>query len=209
GGGFMSKLIMAIDQGTTGTRTYLFDHAGQVVGSAYQEFTQYFPKPGWVEHDAQEIWTSVEETGRRALRSAGAKRSQIAGIGITNQRETTVLWDRKTGKPIHRAIVWQCRRTAHRCDELNRQGKAGLFLKKTGLVLDAYFSGTKVEWLLQNVPGAARRAAKGELAFGTIDTWLLWKLTGGHSHATDFTNASRTLLFNIRTKQWDEQLLKL
>jgi glycerol kinase len=205
----MSKLIMAIDQGTTGTRTYLFDHSGKVVGSAYQEFTQYFPKPGWVEHDAQEIWTSVEETGRRALRTAGVKRSRIACIGITNQRETTALWDRKTGKPIHRAIVWQCRRTAHRCDELKRQGKAGLFLKKTGLVLDAYFSGTKVEWLLKNVPGAAKRAAKGELAFGTIDTWLLWKLTGGHSHATDFTNASRTLLFNIRTKQWDDQLLKL
>ncbi|HVZ80455.1 MAG TPA: glycerol kinase GlpK [bacterium] len=205
----MSKLILAIDQGTTGTRTYLFDPTGKVVGSAYQEFTQYFPKPGWVEHDALEIWDSVETTGRKALKSAGVKPSRIAGIGITNQRETVVLWDRKTGKPIHKAIVWQCRRTAHRCDQLKAQGRAGLFQKKTGLVLDAYFSGTKVEWLLQNVPGAAKRAAKGELAFGTIDSWLLWKLTGGHSHATDFTNASRTLLFNIRTKQWDDQLLKL
>jgi glycerol kinase len=205
----MSKLILAIDQGTTGTRTYLFDHAGKVVGSAYQEFTQYFPKPGWVEHDADEIWRTVEATGKKALKAAGVTPSHIEAIGITNQRETTVIWDRKTGKPIHRAIVWQCRRTAHRCDELARQGKAKVFLKKTGLVLDAYFSGTKVEWLLQNVPGAAKKAAKGELAFGTIDSWLLWNLTGGHTHATDFTNASRTLLFNIRTKQWDPSLLKI
>src|SRR5665213_1394291 len=204
----MAKLILAIDQGTTGTRTYLFDHAGKVVGSAYQEFTQYFPKPGWVEHDALEIQRTVEETGKKALKSAGIKPSQIAAIGITNQRETTVLWDRKTGKPIHKAIVWQCRRTAHRCDELKKQGKEKLFLQKTGLVIDAYFSGTKVEWLLQNVPSAAKRAAKGELAFGTIDTWLLWNLTGGQSHATDYSNASRTLLFNIKTKQWDWELLK-
>jgi glycerol kinase len=205
----MSKLILAIDQGTTGTRTYLFDHAGRVVGSAYQEFTQYFPKPGWVEHDADEIWRTVEGTGRKALRAAGAKPSQVAAIGITNQRETTVLWDRRTGKPIHRAIVWQCRRTAHRCDQLKSQGKERLFAAKTGLVLDAYFSGTKVEWLLQNVPGAAKKAAKGELAFGTIDSWLLWNLTGGRSHATDHSNASRTLLYNIQTKKWDEQLLKI
>lgn len=204
----MAKLILAIDQGTTGTRTYLFDHAGQVVGSAYQEFTQYFPKPGWVEHDALEIQRTVEETGKKALKSAGVKSSQIAAIGITNQRETTVLWDRKTGKPIHKAIVWQCRRTAHRCDELKKQGKEKLFLHKTGLVIDAYFSGTKVEWLLQNVPSAAKRAAKGELAFGTIDTWLLRNLTGGQAHATDYSNASRTLLFNIKTKQWDSELLK-
>ena len=204
----MGKLILAIDQGTTGTRTYLFDHSGKVVGSAYQEFTQYFPKPGWVEHDANEIWETVEATGRKALKSAGVKPSQIAGIGITNQRETTVIWDRKTSKPIHKAIVWQCRRTAHRCDQLKHQGKEKLFLNKTGLVIDAYFSGTKVEWLLQNVPGAAKRAARGELAFGTIDSWLLWKLSGGHAHVTDYTNASRTLLFNIRTKQWDKELLK-
>ncbi|MGH7740016.1 MAG: glycerol kinase GlpK [bacterium] len=203
----MSKFILAIDQGTTGTRTYLFDHAGRVAGSVYQEFTQYFPKPGWVEHDAEEIWRTVESTGRKALKAAGAKPSDVAAVGITNQRETTVIWDRETGKPIYRAIVWQCRRTAHRCDELKkRHGK--LFQQKTGLVVDAYFSGTKVEWLLQNVPGAAKRAARGELAFGTIDSWLLWKLTGGKVHATDFTNASRTMLFNIRTKQWDSQLLK-
>ena len=205
----MSKLILAIDQGTTGTRTYLFDHSGKVVGSAYQEFTQYFPKPGWVEHDANEIWRTVEETGKKALKSAGVKSSQIAAIGITNQRETTVIWDRKTGKLIHHAIVWQCRRTAHRCDQLKAQGREKLFLNKTGLVIDAYFSGTKVEWLLQNVPGAAKKAAKGELAFGTIDTWLLWNLTGGRAHATDYSNASRTLLFNIRNKQWDAQLLKI
>lgn len=205
----MSKLILAVDQGTTCTRTYLFDHSGKVVGSAYQEFTQYFPKPGWVEHDASEIWRTVEATGKKALKSAGVKPAQIAAIGITNQRETTVIWDRKTGKPIHRAIVWQCRRTAHRCDELRREGKEKLFLNKTGLVLDAYFSGTKVEWLLKNVPGAAKKAAKGELAFGTIDSWLLWNLTGGKSHATDYTNASRTLLFNIKAKQWDPALLKI
>jgi glycerol kinase len=204
----MSKLILAIDQGTTGTRTYLLDHAGKVVGSAYQEFTQYFPKPGWVEHDANEIWRTVEATGKKALKAAGVKPSSVAAIGITNQRETTVLWDRKTGKPVHKAIVWQCRRTAYRCDELKSQGKEKLFLNKTGLVLDAYFSGTKVEWLLQNVSGAAKKAAKGELAFGTIDSWLLWNLTGGKIHATDYTNASRTLLFNIKTKQWDPALLK-
>ncbi len=204
----MEKLILAIDQGTTGTRSYLFDHSGKVVGSAYREFTQYFPKPGWVEHDANEIWATVEETGKKALKTAGVKPSQIAGIGITNQRETTVLWDRQTGKPIHKAIVWQCRRTAPRCDQLKAQGKEKLFRSKTGLVIDAYFSGTKVEWLLKNVPGVARRAAKGQLAFGTIDSWVLWNLTGGSSHATDFSNASRTLIFNIKTKKWDSQLLK-
>src|ERR1019366_9033215 len=204
----MSKLILAIDQGTTGTRTYLFDHSGKVVGSAYQEFTQYFPKPGWVEHDANEIWRTVEETGKKALKSAGVKPAHIAAIGITNQRETTVLWDRKIGKPIHKAIVWQCRRTAHRCDELKRQGKEKFFLNKTGLVIDAYFSGTKVEWLLQNVPGAAQKAAKGELAFGTIDSWVLWNLTGGRSHKTDYSNASRTLLYDIFKKKWDADLLK-
>ena len=205
----MAKLILAIDQGTTGTRTYLFDHSGKVVGSAYREFTQYFPKPGWVEHDAHEIWRTVEETGKKALKTAGVKPAQIAAIGITNQRETTVIWDRKTGKPIHHAIVWQCRRTAHRCDQLKTQGKEKLFLNKTGLVIDAYFSGTKVEWLLRNVAGMAQKAARGELAFGTIDTWLLWNLTGGRSHATDYSNASRTLLFNIRQKQWDPALLKI
>jgi len=205
----MSKYILAIDQGTTGTRTYLFDRSGRVAGSAYQEFTQYFPKPGWVEHDADEIWRTVEETGRKALKVAKAKPSDIAAVGITNQRETVVIWDRKTGKPIHKAIVWQCRRTAHRCDELKKQGLAKSFTAKTGLVVDAYFSGTKIEWLLENVPGAAKRAARGELAFGTIDTWLLWKLTSGQSHATDYSNASRTLIYNIQDKKWDDQLLNI
>ncbi len=205
----MGRLILAIDQGTTGTRTYLFNQAGKVVGNAYQEFTQYFPKPGWVEHDAQEIWESVEATGRKALKSAGAKPGDITAIGITNQRETTVIWDRKTAKPIHRAIVWQCRRTSPRCEELKKRGLENKFRSKTGLVLDAYFSGTKVEWLLKNVPGALQKAKKGQLAFGTIDTWLLWKLTGGQTHATDFSNASRTLLFNIFTKKWDQDLLRI
>jgi len=205
----MAKLILAIDQGTTGTRTYLFDRAGKVVGNAYQEFTQYFPKPGWVEHDALEIDQTVQETGKKALKSAGIRSSQVAAIGITNQRETTVLWNRKTGRPIHKAIVWQCRRTANRCDELKRQGTEKLFLNKTGLVVDAYFSGTKIEWLLQNVPDSAKKAARGELAFGTMDSWLLWNLTGGRSHFSDYSNASRTLLFNIQSKKWDAQLLKI
>ena len=205
----MGKLILAIDQGTTGSRTYLFDQTGKVVGSAYQEFTQHFPKPGWVEHDALEIWDSVETTGKKALKSAGVKPKDIAAIGITNQRETTVVWDRKSGKPIHRAIVWQCRRTASRCEELKKRGLEKVFRSKTGLVLDAYFSGTKVEWLLKNVPGALQKAKQGRLAFGTIDTWLLWNLTGGKSHATDYSNASRTLLFNIFTKKWDKDLLKI
>ena len=205
----MAKFILAIDQGTTGTRTYLFDKSGEVAGSAYQEITQHFPQPGWVEHDATEILDSVQATGKKALKAAGAKPGDIAGVGITNQRETTVLWDRKTGKPLHKAIVWQCRRTAHRCDQLKAQGKENLFRASTGLMLDAYFSGTKLEWLLKNIPGAMARAKKGELAFGTIDSWLLWNLTGGHAHVTDFTNASRTLLFNIRTKKWDARLLHI
>jgi glycerol kinase len=205
----MSKFVLAIDQGTTGTRTYLFDHKGKVVGNAYQELTQHFPQPGWVEHDAIEIWRSVEETGQKALRMAGAKPRDIAAIGITNQRETTVLWDRKTGKPVHKAIVWQCRRTADRCEALKKKGKETFVRSRTGLVLDAYFSGTKLEWLLQNVPGARAKARAGCLAFGTIDTWLLWNLTGGISHATDYSNASRTLLFNSRKLQWDPELCKL
>ena len=205
----MAKYIMAIDQGTTGTRTYLFDRKGKVAGSAYQEFTQHFPKPGWVEHDAEEIWHSVQATGRRAMNAARAKHGDIAAIGITNQRETVVVWDRKTGRPIHQAVVWQCRRTAWRCDQLKKNGKAKLFRSKTGLVMDAYFSGTKLEWLLKNVKGARQKAAAGRLAFGTIDSWLLWKLTGGQVHATDATNASRTLLYNIRTKKWDPALCRI
>lgn len=204
----MRPFILAIDQGTTGTRCHVFDRECRVLGSAYREFAQHFPRPGWVEHDPLEIWDSVELTARAALRTAGLKPSRLAGIGIANQRETTVLWDRKTGKPLNRAIVWQCRRTALRCDALKRQGKEPLFRKKTGLLLDAYFSGTKLEWLLRAVPGASRRALNGELAFGTIDTWLLWKLTGGASHATDYSNASRTLLFNIHTLCWDKQLCR-
>jgi glycerol kinase len=204
----MQKFILAIDQGTTGTRTYIFDSKARVLGSAYREFTQYFPKPGWVEHDAQEIWGTVEATGRGALKAAGLSPSRIAAIGITNQRETALLWDRKSSKPLHRAIVWQCRRTASRCDQLKKQGKEKIFREKTGLVLDAYFSGTKLEWLLKNVPGAASRAAKGGLAFGTIDSWLLWKLSGGVAHLSDHSNASRTLLYNIKTLEWDAELMR-
>jgi glycerol kinase len=205
----MKKFILAIDQGTTGTRTYIFDRRARVLGSSYREFTQYFPKPGQVEHDGLEIWESVQKTGKGALQSAGLKASDIAAVGITNQRETTLLWDRQHGRPLHKAIVWQCRRTAARCDELKRQGRESLFRQRTGLVLDAYFSGTKLEWLLKHVPGAAKRATKGELAFGTIDTWLLWKLSGGAAHLTDHTNASRTLLYNCKTQAWDPELMRI
>ncbi len=205
----MSGYILAIDEGTTGTRSYVFDAQGRVRGSSYREFTQFFPRPGWVEHDALEIWEAVQATTRGALRAAGLKASSLAAIGITNQRETTVVWDRATGRPIHRAIVWQCRRTAERCEQLKRQGMEGRFRVRTGLLLDAYFSGTKIEWLLKNVPGAMDRARRRRLAFGTIDSWLLWNLTGGASHATDPTNASRTLLFDIRRKRWDPQLCRI
>lgn len=205
----MKPFILSIDQGTTGTRSYIFDSKARVLGSAYQEFTQYFPKPGWVEHDADEIWASVEATGRKALKAAGISSKQIAAIGITNQRETSLLWERRNSRPVHRAIVWQCRRTSERCEELTRAGKAALFRKKTGLVLDAYFSGTKLEWLLQQVPGAAAKAKRGELAFGTIDSWLLWKLSGGRSHLSDYTNASRTLLYDIQKLRWDSQLTQV
>jgi glycerol kinase len=206
-------LLLAVDQGTTGTRTYVFDKGGRVLGSAYQEFAQHFPRPGWVEHDALEIWGTVQSTGAKALKSAGIRPSQasgrVAGLGLTNQRETTVLWDRRSSKPVHRAIVWQCRRTAARCEQLKRQGREKAIRAKTGLVLDAYFSGTKAEWLLKNVPGAAASARAGRLALGTIDSWLLWNLSGGRAHATDFSNASRTLLYDIRKKNWDPALLRL
>lgn len=201
------KYILAIDQGTTGTRTNIFNHAGALVASAYQEFPQYFPKPGWVEHDAMEIWQSVEATIQKAITKIDP--AHIAAIGITNQRETTVMWDKKTGKPVHRAIVWQCRRTAEMCDELKRKKFSNLFHKKTGLVLDAYFSGTKIKWLLDHVPGLRKKAQAGQVLFGTIDTWIIYKLTGGLVHATDYSNASRTLVFNIIKKQWDSQLLKI
>ncbi len=201
------KYILALDQGTTSSRAIVFDHAGSVVASAQQEFRQIFPKPGWVEHDANEIWVSQLSTAKDAIAKAGLTASDIAAIGITNQRETTVVWDRDTGAPIHHAIVWQDRRTAARCDQLKAQGKTSLIKRKTGLVIDAYFSGTKLEWILKNVPGARAKAKAGKLAFGTIDTWLLWNLTAGRVHATDPSNASRTMLFNLKG-DWDNELLK-
>jgi len=200
------KYVLALDQGTTSSRAIVFDAAGQVVAVAQREFRQIFAQPGWVEHDAREIWATQHAVALEALQKAGG---EVVAIGITNQRETTVLWDRATGQPVANAIVWQDRRTAPRCDELRRQGRAALIQKKTGLVIDAYFSGTKLEWLLDHVPGARERAARGELAFGTVDSWLIWNLTGGRVHATDASNASRTLLFNLHTQDWDEELLAL
>ncbi|MCX6913077.1 MAG: glycerol kinase GlpK [Verrucomicrobia bacterium] len=201
--------ILALDQGTTSSRAILFDHAGAVHASAQKEFSQLFPQAGWVEHDPLEIWASQIEVARTAMTSAGLRAADVAAIGITNQRETTVIWDRRTGEPIHNAIVWQDRRTATFCDKLKRDGHVDLITSKTGLVLDAYFSGSKIRWLLDHVPGARERARHGELAFGTIDTWLLWKLTGGALHLTDPSNASRTLLFNLHTGAWDDELLRL
>jgi len=202
------KYILALDQGTTSSRAIVFDNAGSVVASAQQEFRQIFPKPGWVEHDANEIWATQLSTALDAISKAKATATDIAGIGITNQRETTVVWDRDTGRPIHNAIVWQDRRTAGRCDQLKARGLASTIKRKTGLVIDAYFSGTKLEWILKNVPGARAKAKAGRLAFGTIDTWLLWNLTAGRVHATDPSNASRTMLFNLRG-DWDKELLKM
>ena len=199
------QYILAIDQGTTGTRVVLYGKKGERHASHYEEFRQYFPKPGWVEHDPEEIWKSVEKCIQKVLKKVPG--SKIAAIGITNQRETTVLWDKDTGKPVYNAIVWQCRRTAKRCAELKR--KAGVLKEKTGLPVDAYFSATKIEWILKNVPGVLSKAKKGKILFGTTDTWVLWKLTGGKSHATDYTNASRTMLFNIDRLKWDEDILKL
>ncbi len=203
------KYVLALDQGTTSSRAIVFDRAGHAVAMAQQEFRQIFPQPGWVEHDANEIWASQRAVALAALNQLGAAGAGELSIGITNQRETTVLWDRATGQPVANAIVWQDRRTAARCDELRRQGKAALIQKKTGLVIDAYFSATKLQWLLDNVPGARARAGRGELAFGTIDSWLIWNLTGGRVHVTDASNASRTLLFNLHTLQWDDELLRL
>lgn len=201
--------ILALDQGTTSSRAILFDHRGSVRAVAQKEFRQIFPQSGWVEHDPMEIWNSQLSVAVEALRQAGLSAGDVAAIGITNQRETTLIWERKTGRPIANAIVWQDRRTAELCDQLKRQGHVATIQEKTGLVVDAYFSGSKVRWLLDNVPGARRRAQSGELAFGTVDSWLLWQLTGGAVHATDATNASRTMLYNIRTRQWDEELLEL
>ena len=201
--------VLTIDQGTTGSTALVIDGRGAVAARAYSEFTQYFPKPGWVEHDAEEIWDVSLKVMRAALRRAKVKPADVAAIGITNQRETTVVWDRKTGKPIHKAIVWQDRRTAGRCDELREQGASDLVRDRTGLVVDSYFSGTKVEWILDKVRGARAKAEAGRLAFGTIDTWLVWKLSGGTAHATDHTNASRTLLYDIHRRAWDDDLLQL
>lgn len=203
------KYILSIDQGTTGSRAYIFDKRGRIVSSAYKELSQIYPQASWVEHNPDEIWRSVEFVVKRALSKKNIKPSDIAAIGIANQRETTILWDRYTGRPVYNAIVWQCRRTAGICDKLKRGGHAELFQKKTGLVIDAYFSGTKIKWLLDNIKGLRTRAEKGDICFGTVDTWLIWKLTGGKTHATDYTNASRTLCFNIRDKKWDEELLKI
>jgi glycerol kinase len=202
------SFILALDQGTTSSRAVLFDQSGAVRASAQKEFRQLFPQAGWVEHDPLEIWSSQFEVARAALSSAGVTASDVSAIGITNQRETTVIWDRRTGEPIHNAIVWQDRRTSKFCDDLKRAGHEKLIQSKTGLVCDAYFSGSKIRWLLDHVPNARQRARKGELAFGTIDTWLLWKLTGG-LHLTDPTNASRTMLFNLHTGAWDEELLRV
>jgi glycerol kinase len=203
------KYILALDQGTTSSRAILFNHDGGIVAVAQKEFRQIFPKPGWVEHDAQEIWATQAGVASEVLQTARAKAADVAAIGITNQRETTVVWDRKTGKPVCNAIVWQDRRTASICDKLRAQKLDRVIQKKTGLVVDAYFSATKVQWMLQNVKGLKARAAKGELAFGTIDSWLLWNLTGGKVHATDASNASRTMLYDIRKGEWDDELLKI
>jgi glycerol kinase len=203
------SVILAFDQGTTSSRAIVFDHSGSILGVAQREFTQHYPQPGWVEHDAGEIWQSQLEVGREVLAQCGLSAADVAAIGITNQRETTVLWDRATGEPVHNAIVWQDRRTASFCDSLREAGHTEMVQQKTGLLIDAYFCATKLRWLLDNVPDARDRAERGELAFGTIDSWLFWKLTGGRVHATDVTNASRTMLLNIKTCQWDEDLLSL
>ncbi len=203
------KYILALDQGTTSSRAIVFDKRGTIVADAQQEFRQIFPKPGWVEHDANEIWASQSSVATDALRKAGLAGTDIAAIGITNQRETTVVWDRVTGRPIANAIVWQDRRTASACDRLRKAGKAPLIKRRTGLIVDAYFSGTKLQWILKNVPGAKARARAGALAFGTIDSWLVWNLTSGRTHVTDVSNASRTMLFNLKTLDWDDELLAL
>ncbi len=202
------KYILALDQGTTSSRAILFDRSGKVAGTAQKEFTQHYPKPGWVEHDPMEIWGTQSGVAREVLERTGIRAVEIAAIGITNQRETTIVWDKATGRPVCNAIVWQCRRTASLCDELKHRGLEAYIREHTGLVPDAYFSGTKLQWILNNVAGARARAEKGELLFGNVDSWLIWNLTRGAVHVTDYSNASRTMLFNIRTLQWDETLLK-
>ena len=205
----MRRFILALDQGTTSSRAIVFDRRGRAVATAQQEFAQHYPQPGWVEHDPRDLWASTRRTALGAVAEANLTGRAIAALGLTNQRETTLLWDRRTGRPLHRAIVWQDRRTAAACALLKRRGLEPLFRQRTGLLLDPYFSGTKLAWLLDHVPGARRRAERGDLAFGTVDTWLLWQLTGGRVHATDATNAARTLLLNLRTAGWDDELLKI
>lgn len=204
----MAKYMMALDAGTTSNRCILFDQKGEIRSMAQREFTQYFPKPGWVEHDADEIWGSMLGVAVEAMTKIGASAAEIAAIGITNQRETAIIWDKNTGEPVHHAIVWQCRRTSGYCDSLKEKGLTEKFRQKTGLVIDAYFSATKIKWILDNVPGARERAEKGDLLFGTAETWLIWKLTKGKVHVTDYSNASRTMLFNINTLQWDDEILQ-
>ena len=205
----MKEFILSLDQGTTSSRAIIFDHDGLPCAVAQKEFTQYYPRPGWVEHDPEEIWSTQAGVSLEAMTKAGLESSNIAAIGITNQRETTVVWNRKTGKPVYNAIVWQDRRTADFCDRLKNEGKSRFILEKTGLIIDAYFSATKVKWILDNVEGARKLADDGQLAFGTIDSWLIWNLTHGEFHITDVSNASRTMLFNIHSLQWDEELLEL
>lgn len=204
----MTKYVMALDAGTTSNRCILFDQSGKIISIAQKEFTQYFPKPGWVEHDANEIWSTQLGVAVEAMSKIGVTAENIAAIGITNQRETTIVWDKLSGEPICPAIVWQCRRTSEYCDELKKKGLSESFRQKTGLVIDAYFSGTKLKWILDHIEDARERAEKGELLFGTVETWLIYKLTKGKVHVTDYTNASRTLLFNIQTLEWDEEILE-
>lgn len=204
----MKRFIMALDAGTTSSRCILFDNKGRICSVAQKEFTQYFPETGWVEHDAEEIWATQLEVAREAMKKAEVSADDIAAIGITNQRETTVVWDKETGKPIYHAIVWQCRRTADYCDTLKEKGYSEIIREKTGLMVDAYFSGTKIKWLLEHVEGAREKALEGKLLFGTIETWLIWKLTNGKVHVTDYSNASRTMLFNIKELKWDDEILR-
>jgi glycerol kinase len=203
----MTEYVLALDQGTTSSRAILFNHQGEIVSTAQQEFPQIYPRPGWVEHDPEAIWDSQLATARQAVEEVGVKAAQLAAIGITNQRETTVVWDRETGEPLHNAIVWQCRRTAPMCDELRRRGWAEPIRRKTGLVVDAYFSGTKLAWLLREVPGLRQKAERGQALFGTIDSFLLWRLSGGRLHLTDVSNASRTMLYNVHDLDWDDEIL--
>lgn len=204
----MAKYVMALDAGTTSNRCILFDHKGRIVSVAQKEFTQIFPKPGWVEHDADEIWSTQISVAVEAMQQVRASARDIAAIGITNQRETTIVWDKNTGEPVYNAIVWQCRRTSEYCDSLKEKGLTDMIRQKTGLVVDAYFSGTKLKWILDNVEGARERAEKGDLLFGTVETWLIWNLTKGRVHVTDYSNASRTMMFNINELKWDDDILK-